>query len=186
MLTVARTFNVAVIDGGRTGAFWGYLFVWVGYTAVIASLSELVSMIPTAAGQYHWVFELSPPKYRKFLSWFTGWQIFLAWQADFAAVLYLCGILIQAMAALNYPDYDAQRYHATLILWAVIVASVLFNTTLARLLPWVEGSILICHCLGFIVVLVPIVYFGPHVPAKDVWNQFVSSGGYSDGTAFFV
>lgn len=87
---------------------------------------------------------------------------------------------------LNYPDYSTQRYHATLILWGVIVAAVLFNTTLARLLPWVEGSILICHILGFIVVLVPIVYFGPHVPARDVWNQFISSGGYSDGTAFFV
>ena len=180
MLTNASTFNVAVIDGGRTGAFWGFLFVWSGFTAVVASLSELVSMVPTAAGQYHWAFELSPPTYRKFISWFTGWQIVLAWQAD------LCGILIQALAVLNYPDYSTQRYHATLILWAVIVAAVLFNTTLARLLPWVEGSILICHCLGFIVVLVPIVYFGPHVPAKDVWNQFVSSGGYSDGTAFFV
>lgn len=186
LLTVDSTFNVAVIDGGRTGAFWGFLFVWSGYTAVIASLGELVSMIPTAAGQYHWAYELSPPKYRKFISWFTGWQIVLAWQADFAAVLYLCGILIQAMAALNYPGYTPERYHATLILWLVIIASVLFNTTLARLLPWVEGSILICHCLGFIVVLVPIVYFGPHVPAKDVFDQFVSSGGYSNGSAFFV
>lgn len=185
-LTSYSTFNVAVIDGGRTGAFWGFLFVWIGYTAVIASLSELVSMIPTAAGQYHWAHELSPPKYRKFISWFTGWQIVLAWQADFAAVLYLSGILIQAMAVLNYPDYTGQRYHSTLILWAVIVASVIFNTWLVKLLPWVENSILVIHCLGFIVVLVPIVYFGPHVPARDVWDQFISSGGYSDGTAFLV
>lgn len=186
ILILASTFNVAVIDGGRTGAFWGYLFVWIGYTAVIASLSELVSMIPTAGGQYHWAYELSPPKYRKFISWFTGWQIVLAWQADFAAVLYLCGIIIQAMAVLNYPDYAAQRYHATLILWGVIVVSVAFNTVLVKLLPWIENSILVIHCLGFLVVLVPILYFGPHVPAKDVWDQFVSLGGYSDGTAFFV
>ncbi|KAK5085104.1 hypothetical protein LTR24_007240 [Lithohypha guttulata] len=180
------TFNIAVIDGGRTGAFWGYVFVWVGYTCVIGSLSELVSMTPTAAGQYHWAYELAPPKYRKFISWFTGWQIVLAWQADFAAVLYLSGILIQAVAALNWPGYSPQPYQATLILWVVILASVLFNTTLAKHLRWIEGSILICHCLGFIVVLVPIVYFGPHVPAKDVWAQFVSSGGYSNGSAFFV
>ena len=143
-------------------------------------------MTPTAGGQYHWTYELAPPKYRKFLSWFAGWQIVLAWQADFAAVLYLCGILIQAMAVINYPGYVPQRYHATLILWAVIGASVLFNTTLARLLPWVEGSILICHILGFVVVLVPIIYFGPHASAKDVFDQFVSSGGYSDGTAWLV
>ena len=90
------------------------------------------------------------------------------------------------MAVLNYPSYDPQRYHATLIRWGVIIVTIVFNTMLVRLLPWVEGSILVCHILGFIVVLVPIVYFGPHAPAKDVWNQYISSGGYSDGTAFFV
>jgi choline transport protein len=143
-------------------------------------------MTPTAAGQYHWAFELAPPRWRKFVSWLAGWQIFLAWQADLAAALYLSGTIIQGMVVLNFQNYDFHRYHATLILWAVIVVAVLFNTTLARLLPWVEGSILICHCLGFIVVLIPIIYFGPHASAKDVFAQYESLGGYSDGTAWFV
>lgn len=143
-------------------------------------------MTPTAGGQYHWTWELAPPRFRKLLSWFTGWQVVLAWQADLAAVMYLNGTILQGLIVLNYPDYHFHRYHGTLISWAIILTSLLFNTTLARLLPWIEGSILICHILGFIVVLVPIIYFGPHVPAKDVFAQFVSSGGYSDGTAFFV
>jgi choline transport protein len=153
---------------------------------VIASLSELVSFIPTAAGQYHWAWELSPPGWRKFISWFTGWQIVLAWQADFAAVLYLCGNLIAAIAVLNYPDYKFHRWHATLMFWLVRICAVLFNTALVNLMPWVEGSILITHILGFIVVLVPIVYFGPRAPAKDVFEQFMSLGGYANGAAFFV
>jgi len=64
--------GVVLTDGGPAGAVYGYLFCWVGYTAVCASLSELVSMMPTAGGQYHWTFELAPPKYRKFISWITG------------------------------------------------------------------------------------------------------------------
>lgn len=72
MLTYRRIFNVGLEDGGPAGLVYGYLFCWAGYTAVIASLAELVSMIPTAGGQYHWTFELATPKYRKFVSYITG------------------------------------------------------------------------------------------------------------------
>ena len=65
-------FNVGLQDGGPAGLIYGFLFCWGGYTAVVASLSELVSVVPTAGGQYHWTFELAPPKYRKFVSYITG------------------------------------------------------------------------------------------------------------------
>ena len=65
-------FNVGLQDGGPAGLIYGFLFCWAGYSAVVASLSELVSVVPTAGGQYHWTFELAPPKYRKFVSYITG------------------------------------------------------------------------------------------------------------------
>lgn len=65
-------FNVGLQDGGPAGLIYGFLFCWAGYTAVVASLSELVSVVPTAGGQYHWTFELASPKYRKFVSYITG------------------------------------------------------------------------------------------------------------------
>ncbi len=65
-------FNVGLQDGGPAGLVYGFLFCWAGYTAVVASLAELVSVVPTAGGQYHWTFELAPPKYRKFVSYVTG------------------------------------------------------------------------------------------------------------------
>lgn len=66
------TAGVGLTNGGLAGCVWGYVFCWIGYTAVIASLAELISMIPTAGGQYHWTYELAPKKYRKFISWITG------------------------------------------------------------------------------------------------------------------
>lgn len=87
---------------------------------------------------------------------------------------------------LNYPDYVVERWHATLLLWAVIVIAVGFNTLLARLLPWVEGVILITHCVGFIVILVPLVYLGPHASASDVFVQYLTLGNYSPGLSWFV
>lgn len=72
MQTWVSIFNVGLQDGGRAGLIYGFLFCWGGYTAVVASLAELVSVVPTAGGQYHWTFELAPPKYRKFISYITG------------------------------------------------------------------------------------------------------------------
>ena len=72
MHMLVSIFNVGLQDGGPAGLIYGFLFCWGGYTAVVASLSELVSVVPTAGGQYHWTFELAPPKYRKFLSYITG------------------------------------------------------------------------------------------------------------------
>jgi choline transport protein len=44
-------FGVNLTDGGPAGCVYAFLFVWLGYTVVVSSLSELVSMMPTAAGQ---------------------------------------------------------------------------------------------------------------------------------------
>ena len=116
----------------------------------------------------------------------AGWQVVCAWQADLAAIFYLGGTLIQGLVVLNYPDYGFQRWHGTLLLWAIIVIAVTFNTLLARLLPFVEGSILVTHVLGFFVVLIPIVYLGPHETARDVFVQYLTLGNYSPGLSWFV
>jgi choline transport protein len=116
----------------------------------------------------------------------SGWQVMCAWQADLAAIFYLGGTIIQGMIVMNYPSYDFQRWQGTLLLYAVIVIGVAFNTIFARLLPWVEGTILITHCVGFIVVLVPLVYLGPHATAGDVFAKYLTLGNYSPGLSFFV
>ena len=55
-----------------------------------------------------------------------------------------------------------------------------------RLLPFIEASILITHSLGFIVVLVPLIYLGPHGSAHDVFAQYLTLGNYSPGLSWFV
>lgn len=180
-------FNVGLQDGGPAGLVYGFLFCWAGYTAVVASLAELVSRVPTAGGQYHWTYELAPPRTRKFVSWMTGWQVVCAWQADLAAIFYLGGTIIQGLVILNYPDYDAQRWQGTLLLYGVIVVGVLFNTLLARLLSFVEVAILITHCVGFFVLLIPLVHLDPDpVSGREVFAKYLTLGDYTPGLSFFV
>ncbi|KAL9622996.1 MAG: hypothetical protein Q9160_002714 [Pyrenula sp. 1 TL-2023] len=121
-----------------------------------------------------------------FLFAWLGWQVFCAWQADLAAVFYLGGIIIQGLLVLNYPDYDFQRWHGTLLFWAITIVAIVFNTLLVKFLPWIEASICVIHCLGFFVVLIPLVHLGDKVSAHDVFAQYLSLGNYSPGLSWFV
>ncbi|KAL2424571.1 Choline transport protein [Exophiala dermatitidis] len=189
MITWERLLTVFVYgltDGGLAGLIYGYLFCWVGYLAVVASLAEMVSMAPTAGGQYHWTFLFAPQSCRNFLSFITGWQSVLSWQACLASAAYLGGTIIQGLLVLNYPTYNFQRWHGTLLLYAVVLLAMLFNTYLAKQLPKVEGAVLIVHIVGFFGVLITLVYLAPHGTAHDVFALYLNNGGYDKGASFFV
>ena len=111
----------------------------------------------------------------------------LGWQTAVASLAYLGGTIIQGLIVLNYPDYNFQRWHGTLLFYAIIAVNVIGNTLLAKYLPVLEGIFLFLHVAGFLGVLIPLVRLAPHVPASDVFAQFLNQGGWSsDGLSFFV
>lgn len=59
-------------SGGPAGLIYGFLLIWAGTTSVFVVMGELASVVPTAGGQYHWVFLLAPKSSRKILSYVTG------------------------------------------------------------------------------------------------------------------
>ncbi|KAK3682021.1 hypothetical protein LTR37_020647 [Vermiconidia calcicola] len=180
-------YQYGMISGGPLGSIIGYIFCWVGYTLVALCLGELNSIYPTAGGQYHWTCELAPTRWRRPLSYMTGWVLVLGWQADLASAAYLGGVLIQGLASLNYPGYVAERWQGTLILYAVVVFAFFFNSALARLLPFAEGTILAIHVLGWFAIIISIIVVGPHHSNEEVWGLFLNLGGYEQsGVSFFV
>ena len=145
------------------------------------------SRAPTSGGQYHWISMLAPPASRKFLSYITGWLTVSGWHALVASGGYLSGTLIQGLIIMDNPTYTFQRWHGTLLFWAIIFLAVLINTVISSLLSKLEGLILILHILGFFAVLIPLVYMAPHGSASDVFTLFLNHGGWStQGLSFFV
>lgn len=61
-------------DGRLSGLIWSYVWMFVGFSFVMASLAEMASMAPTSGGQYHWFSEFAPPQYQKIMSYFIGWM----------------------------------------------------------------------------------------------------------------
>ena len=117
----------------------------------------------------------------------TGWINVIAWQASLASASYLTGTIMQGLIVLNNPTYNFERWHSVLLLYAVVAICLLTNTLLARILPQIESTILFVHFMGFFVILIPLVYLGPHKSAREVFQEFNNGGGWpTEGISFFV
>ncbi|KAL8662431.1 MAG: hypothetical protein Q9202_004752 [Teloschistes flavicans] len=180
-------FALGFTNGGPAGLVYSFIICWIGTLGLFSSLAEMASAVPLAGGQYSMVSEYAPPGASNFLSYITGWLTCLGWQAATASGALLGGTQIQGLITLNNPSYEPQRWQGTLLFYAVILMSLLFNTYLVRYLPKIEGLVLIIHIAGFFGVLIPLVYMAPHGSASDVFTRFVNGGGWSSqGLSFFV
>ncbi|KAK5134388.1 hypothetical protein LTR08_006568 [Meristemomyces frigidus] len=172
-------FTFVLTDGGTADLFWGFLAVAPGMMLVYASLAELASMSPAAGGQYHWVSEFAPPRMQKVLSYTVGWLCAIGWQVFLASVCFMVGSIIQGLVALNVQDYVWHNYHGTLLTIAVILFSIVFNTSLATRLPLIEGIVLILHLVGFFAVIIPLWVMAPRRTAHEAILVFSNNGGWS-------
>ena len=117
----------------------------------------------------------------------TGWLTCAGWQAEITTAAFFTGTLIQGMLVENHASYGFQRWHGTLLTWAAILLAVAFNTVLSPALPKVEGMVLVLHILGFVAILIPLVYLAPHSTPSEVFAVFLNGGGWSSqGLSFFI
>ncbi|KAL8670874.1 MAG: hypothetical protein Q9168_004605 [Polycauliona sp. 1 TL-2023] len=147
----------------------------------------LVHSAPIAGGQYFWVSMLAPKGYKRFASYITGWLTSLAWVAVLATGSIFVGTIIQGLIILNNPSYEQHAWHGALLCWAVITVAVFINTVVSGLLPIIEGVILIFHVLGFVAVLIPLLYLSPHGSSASVFRTALNEGGWpTQGMSYCV
>jgi choline transport protein len=115
-----------------------------------------------------------------------GWVSVIGWQAGCASGTFLGGTIIQGLLVLNHPSYEYQRWHGTLLLYAVLLVTVFVNTVAVRILPALEGVVLILHVLGFLAILIPLVHLAPISSAESVFATWSNFSGYPDGLSWFV
>jgi amino acid transporter len=118
---------------------------------------------------------------------FPGWLCATGWQCAIVAIAFLAGTIIQGLIVLNDPTYNFQRWHGTMLVIAITLFSILFNTFLAKKLPLVEALILILHIVGLFIIVIPLWVLAPRNTASAVFTEFNNGGGWvSDGAATMV
>ena len=122
-----------------------------------------------------------------FITWMQGWITVFAWQATATSVTYLTATQIQGLMILNYPNYSPERWHGTLLMFAVVAIFFVVNVYGIRLLPLLELIGGISHVAFFVALLVALVALAPKSTAEFVFTDFENEGGWaSDGVSWCI
>lgn len=190
---VQATWEVAVVansqglvNGGRAGLFWSFIWTWCGFLPIVLSLAEIASMAPTSGGQYHWISEFSPPRYQQFMSYMSGWLATTSWQAGSAGGSFLASSLIQALIIAYDDSYVPQPYYLTLLFIAMACIYAFFNLLIPEYLPAIETAVAFVHGLAWIPVVVILAVLAQRASAKEVFLTFESSGWSPIGLSVMV
>lgn len=100
------------------------------------------------------------------------------WQAGLLSIAFVVGTVIQGLIVLNSPSYVFERWHGTLLVWAIASFCVIFNTLLAKKLPAVEGLVLTIHIMGLFAIVVPLWILSPRATANEALLTFTNGGAW--------
>ncbi|KAF9879584.1 hypothetical protein CkaCkLH20_03127 [Colletotrichum karsti] len=177
---LCSTMSTGLINGGPSSLVYGAIIAFVGSTCSAMSLAELASIHPTAGGQYHFVAYLQ--KRSLAFSWFAGYITTLGWISFAGSAPFIAGTQIQGLLVLNYPDsYTFERWHGTLLYWAVLVCSACVCVFCSRILPLLEKITMGLHIGFFVIILIAMVVVAPEKhSAAFVFTTFENNSGWSN------
>ncbi|TGJ88083.1 hypothetical protein E0Z10_g642 [Xylaria hypoxylon] len=162
--TALALFTEAFANGGPAALAWGFPIAWLSSFSVYLCLAEMASM--------------------SLIPFFLPLLATLESSTDSSI---FTGTIIQGLIILNWPDYEPRNFHGALLAWAVIAVCIFVNTVVAGLLPALEGLILLIHVLGFIAILIVLVYLSPHSSVEDVFFRSLNEGNWpNQGLSYFV
>jgi choline transport protein len=116
-----------------------------------------------------------------------GWMSSLGWIASVTGSVFIVATQIEAMIDVVNTDFLFTNWQLTLIMIAVMIVTIVFNTWGAKTLPMMETLSLFGHIAGFVITIIPLWVMCSKNSASAVFLEVVNSGGWSNvGTACLV
>lgn len=99
----------------------------------------------------------------------------LAWLASLTSSAFVLTTLIENIA---FASYTFTPLQSTLFMLFFLLLTFVFNTYLASFLPTIETCSLFGHLAGFVLVVIPLLYFAPKNSAQEVFTEVINNGGW--------
>ncbi|EFW19980.1 hypothetical protein D8B26_003538 [Coccidioides posadasii str. Silveira] len=190
-IAMGGSISVAIFNGGPPGIIYEFIVVAICYWFVAASVAELASAIPSAAGVYHWASMTAGKRYGRPVGFFAGYWNCLAWMFGAASISSILGNQLLAMYTLFHPEREVQPWNVFVVYIVCTIfccATVLFGN---RFLPYTGhlGSILI---IGGVIVSILVCATMPHVNGLGyasnsfVWKDWQNQTGYESNAFVFL
>ncbi|KAL6408763.1 choline transport protein [Ilyonectria robusta] len=183
---VILTLSIWLPYGGPPFTVYSYIAIsFVGLMTAV-SLSELASAMPDAGGQFIWVAKLSPPRYRRFLSYFTALTSWAGAVCTGASATLACPELVAAVVQFLNPDVEVQPWKVFLGFQAVLFLSMIPGL-FERVIPKMGKIMMFYTAAILIVIIVSLFAATPHrQTAGSVFTGFSNESGWPAGLAVLI
>ncbi|KAK2057467.1 amino acid permease [Colletotrichum caudatum] len=187
---VGGSILVAIFNGGPPGVLYEFVAVSICYWTVAASIAELASAIPSAAGVYHFASVTPGRRWGRVIGFFAGWWNYLAWILGAASMASIFGNTVVQMYALNHAGFEAKPWHVFIVYiiatWLACAMVCLANNAMPRINDFGVLAILAGFLITVIVVAVMPGRDGrpPHASSSFVWTEWTADIGYPNGFVF--
>ncbi|KAF3482274.1 choline transporter Hnm1 [Arthroderma uncinatum] len=170
-IAMGGSITTAIFNGGPPGVIYEYVVVSMFYWFISASIAELASAIPSAAGVYHWATATAGP-YGRPVGWFAGYWNALAWLFGASSISSILGNQIMSMYLIFHPTHMPQAWQVAL--------PMISNIGMFLILAGVFVTIIVCAVMPH--------YNGKGYATNDfVWRDWTNTTGYkSDGLVFLI
>ncbi|KAJ9151147.1 amino acid transporter [Pleurostoma richardsiae] len=185
------TITLSIYNGGSPGVIYEFIASGLFYLLITASLAELASAIPSAAGVYHWASVTPGRRVGRVVGFFAGYWNCLAYAFGGASLATIASSAIVEMYAFTHPDVEPQRWQVFVVYIVLIWGSTLVLLLANRWLPAIN-NLLMFLCLGGCLVSIIAVAALPsttgsgHATDNFVWKDWYNGTGYASNGLVFV
>ncbi len=144
----------------------GWPLVTLFTLAVVCSMAELASALPTSGAMYHWSSRLGG----KGWGWFTAWFNIIGQIAAVAAIDYGCALFITPLLGL-----EATTRNLLFVYAGILLSHALINHFGIRLVSWLNDFSVTVHIIGVIVIVGALFFFAPKQPAGFFFARITSN-----------
>jgi len=164
--------------GGPAEMAFGWPLVTLFTLAVVMSMAELASSLPTSGAMYHWSCRLGG----KGWGWFTAWFNIVGQLTALAGIDYGCAQFVTPLAGLEATTRNLLTVYAVILL-----SQALINHYGIRLVAWLNDFSVTVHIIGVVAIVGALLLFAPKQPASFFFARITSNtSGWPYWWAFII
>ncbi|KAH7482549.1 hypothetical protein ACJA88_010479 [Fusarium oxysporum] len=164
-IALAGTMAYILPSGGSVSFIYGFIVCVLCNLALAASLGEMAALWPTAGGQYHFMYAICTPRWKRPMSFFIGWTNIAAQLVSAAAVV----------ASNN--AYEATQWKTYLFFLAILTFGTVGNVWGNKILGRWNDMALYWSVLSVVIMSIILLSMSPKTDARQVFTEFRNETG---------
>ncbi|KAF6521762.1 hypothetical protein BFJ63_vAg16001 [Fusarium oxysporum f. sp. narcissi] len=177
-IALAGTMAYILPSGGSVSFIYGFIVCVLCNLALAASLGEMAALWPTAGGQYHFMYAICTPRWKRPMSFFIGWTNIAGWLTVVTTQAFFAAQLVSAAAVVASNNaYEATQWKTYLFFLAILTFGTVGNVWGNKILGRWNDMALYWSVLSVVIMSIILLSMSPKTDARQVFTEFRNETG---------